>query len=496
MTYASVLKLGLLSASLLGFSGCGLASLPGGYTPIEKQTLSDLRPSNYVPRTADQRAAVLTQGLFAQAAFWSREYDLNPADLEAAINLASTLRRLNNPAKAVEITTQTRALYPRDVDLMTELSAALIANNQPQKAMEIIDAALRQRPDHARLWSMKGAALDQVEMYDQARQHYSRALQLAPNDAGIMANVGLSYALEGDPRTAEVWLRRAANTPGASAAVRQNLVLVLGLQGKTEDAQKWANRDLNTNPAQRYTNPASTRQNVPQQAALAGPVTSPATSPITNPITSPPPRPVTQPVSSAANISAPRIYGQLNPVQLPQPRQPQRSASTQQPVPLTASPHGFNLTMPGNPNGPKTAREAALQMAEQRLAGSAQYQAQPVAPSMSPAMPPSMPLAQQQIIATNVAPQSVLERIAQNNLSKRTLAQQQQAQYQALAQQRAMQQRVQQQQYGAPATPPTGQPYGHQPYPPQVDMKIYPQYNSNYAQNQQDTRTPARTRRR
>lgn len=477
MTYASVLKLGILSVSLLGLSGCGLASLPGGYTPIEKQTLNDLRPSNYVPRTADQRAAVLTQGLFAQAAFWSREYDLNPADLEAAINLASTLRRLNNPAKAVEITTQTRALYPRNIDLMTELGAALIASNQPQKAIEIIDTALRQRPDQARLWSMKGAALDQVEMFDQARQHYSRALQLAPNDAGIMANVGLSYALEGDPRTAEIWLRRAANTPGASAAVRQNLVLVLGLQGKTEDAQKWANRDLNTKTARMNANPAPTQRRVPQQAALAGPTT--------NPTVSPAPRPVTQPVNNAANISAPRIYGQLNPAQPIQPGQPQRSASTQQPTPLTATPHGFNLTMPGDPSGPKTAREAALQMAEQRLAGSAQYQARPV--------PPAMPLAQQQIIATNTTPQSVLaqqsvlERIAQNNLSKRTLAQQQQAQYQDLAQQRA------QQQYGTPAQAPV---YGQQPYAPQVDMRIYPQYSPEYAQNQQDTRTPARSRRR
>lgn len=483
MTYASSLKLGLLSVSLLSLSGCGLASLPGGYTPIEKQTINDLRPANYVPRTADQRAAILTQGLFAQAAFWSREYDLNPADLEAAINLASTLRRLNNPAKAVEITTQTRALYPRDVDLMTELGAALIANNQPQKAIEIIDTALRQRPDRARLWSMKGAALDQVEMFDQARQHYTRALQLAPNDAGIMANVGLSYALEGDPRTAEVWLRRAANVPGASAAVRQNLALVLGLQGKTEDAQRWANRDLNTNTAQMNANPAPaqpvpTQYGVPQQAALAGPTSRVMA------------KPVTQPVSSASNRYAPRVYGQLDPAQPTQARQPQRSASTQHPTPLTAAPRGFNLTMPSDPNGPKTSQQAALQMAEQRLVGSGniQYQTQ--------AVPQATPYAQQEIITTNVAPQSVLaqqsvlERIAQNNFSKRTLAQQQQAQYQALAQQRAAQQ---QQQYGAPAQVPA---YGQQPYSPQVDMRIYPQYNSEYAQNQQDTRTPARSRRR
>ena len=91
MAKLSVVSVFLLSVSALTLSGCGLASLPAGYTAIEQQTVNELDGARYVPRAAEEREAILTQDLFAQAAFWSREYDLNPADLEAAISLSNTI---------------------------------------------------------------------------------------------------------------------------------------------------------------------------------------------------------------------------------------------------------------------------------------------------------------------------------------------------------------------------------------------------------------------
>jgi len=44
-----------------------------------------------------------TQELFAQAAFWSREYELNPGDLESAIKLSAAVRKLGNPQRAIRI---------------------------------------------------------------------------------------------------------------------------------------------------------------------------------------------------------------------------------------------------------------------------------------------------------------------------------------------------------------------------------------------------------
>ncbi|MCF6275646.1 MAG: tetratricopeptide repeat protein, partial [Robiginitomaculum sp.] len=299
MINSTVTKFLLSSAALSVLTGCSLASLPGGYSPIEQQTVQELSTSNYTPRSADERAAILTQELFAQAAFWSREYDLNPADLEAAINLASTLRRLGNPRKSIEVAQTTRALYPRDADLMAELAAAHLADNNPKEALPIIDAALAQRPNTARLWSLKGAALDQFEQFTEARQQYSRGLSIAPNDPGIIANVGLSYALEGDPKTAEIWLRRAANMPGASEAVRQNLSLVLGLQNKFGEAEKWANRDLD---AQATSNNMSYIRTLRGTSTPMANVQNPKGTPRFN---APQPAPKTY----APNPSAPKTYG-------------------------------------------------------------------------------------------------------------------------------------------------------------------------------------------
>jgi len=206
----------------------------------ETQIKSDLAADRYMPATRQMRDAIETQELFAQAAFWSNEYNLNPADLESALKLSAAVRKLGNPGRAVEITQTTRALYPRDPYLMAEFAAALIASERSLDAIPVLNEGLSMTPSYGRLWSLKGAALDQQERYAEARQHYDRALRITPNDPNVMANIGLSHALSGDPATAERWLRRAVSMPNASDNVRQNLILVLQLQGKTDEAQKMA----------------------------------------------------------------------------------------------------------------------------------------------------------------------------------------------------------------------------------------------------------------
>ncbi len=232
-------RLQLLSALLVGTalltSACSVAP---PMTAQESQIKADLAPDRFMPATRQMRDAIETQELFAQAAFWSNEYDINPGDLESAIKLASAVRKLGNPGRAVEITRTTRALYPRDPYLMAEFAAALIASERSQEALPILDQGLSSTPSYGRLWSLKGAALDQQERYVEARQHYDRALRITPNDPNVMANLGLSFALAGDAATAEGWLRRAATMPNASDSVRQNLILVLQLQGKTQEAEK------------------------------------------------------------------------------------------------------------------------------------------------------------------------------------------------------------------------------------------------------------------
>lgn len=225
----------IIGASTLAIfmSGCAVAP---GLTDTEKELSSTMDRESFQPAPRALRDSIETQELLAQAAFWMREYELNPADLEAAIKLSAVIRKVGNPQRAVEITQTSRALYPRNPYLTAEYAAALIASERSLDAMKPLDEALRYAPAYGRLWSLKGAALDQQGQYEPARQHYNRALQITPNDPSVMANMGLSYALSGDSKTAEQWLRRAAADPMASQSVHQNLALVLQIQGKTEEA--------------------------------------------------------------------------------------------------------------------------------------------------------------------------------------------------------------------------------------------------------------------
>lgn len=271
-------------------TACATALLTGcfapKYTAAEQEMAETLSGSNFQPATREVRDNIETQDLLAQAAFWSREHSLNPGDLEAAIKLAASVRKMGNPGQAIEITQQTRALYPRDPYLAAEYAAALIASERGVEAIDTLDTALRTTPGYARLWSLKGAALDQMENYEFARKHYAKALQITPYDPNILANVGLSYALAGDAKTAEKWLRRAADIPGAGPSVRQNLAIVLQLQGKNDEAsrllpqQKSASLSMRQNyQPQNYTSP---RTSVPQrrlpQAKAPQRVSPPATS--------------------------------------------------------------------------------------------------------------------------------------------------------------------------------------------------------------------------
>ena len=283
-------QLTLLGTSAIILSGCAFA---GGMNDAEKEIAADLSSSKFQPASREVRDNMATQENFTQAAFWSHEYHLNPADLEAAIKLAAAVRKMGNPGKAVEITQTTRALYPKDPYLTAEFAAALIASERSEEAIVALDDGLRAAPAYARLWSLKGAALDQLENYDLARKHYARALQITPNDPNVMSNLGLSYALAGDPATAETWLLRASEQPGAGINIRQNLALVMQLQGKSTD-QAYQAPQTATLPAP---NPGMTAQN---RAPLRG---SPA-------------------------IQAPRTYGGNPAYELPAPnrtRAPYRS---------------------------------------------------------------------------------------------------------------------------------------------------------------------------
>lgn len=425
----------LLLGSAIALTGCKTAP---GYTPAEAEVRQTLSPSNYQSRTQEERDAIETQDLFTQAAFWSREYDLNPADLEAAVKLSSVLRRMGNPAQALEIITTSRAMYPRDVALVSELGANLIALERGREAIAPLSGALRMAPGNARLWSLTGAAHDQIGEFKQAREYYTRALNLAPNDANIVGNVGLSFALEGDPATAETWLRRAAAMPGASANVRQNLALVLGIQGKYEEAERLARQDLQ---------PEAVEQNMDYMRSLRGSSRSYGALAQDSAPTQAQSTPQPQYRAPTASSAQPRTYGTYQPQTAPTQSYAQ-SAPQQQPQLRTA------------PSQQAMRAPARQQPAQQYTYGG--YPVQNGAPAQTRAPQPAqtqqaappqfgqVPTGRQNVVITG-----------EQGSSRDALMAAQQARTGAAPQQQAYgtpQQQQQQHAYGAPQQAATGQP--------------------------------------
>ena len=331
----------LLSAILLGtsflLSACSVAPPMNAQ---ETQIKTDLAADKYMPATREMRDSIETQKPFAQAAFWSNEYHLNPADLEAAIKLAAAVRKMGNPGRAVEITQTTRALYPRDPYLMAEYAAALIASERSQDAIPVLSQGIATTPSYGRLWSLKGAALDQQERYAEARQHYDRALRITPNDPNVMANIGLSHALSGDAATAEGWLRRAAAMPNASDSVRQNLMLVLQLQGKTAEAERFAGQQPRSVSSAQMRPAYSTGQKAqfaaPQRAGAA----QTGSQPLARLHTGSADGQTFQSASEAARAMAMKRSGQT----------PQAPAPTSRPQPTPAAPFAYPQVKSAQPS--------------------------------------------------------------------------------------------------------------------------------------------------
>ena len=241
-------------------------------TPAEREIADTMGAEAFQPATRDLRDSIETQDLLTQASFWSREHRLNPADLEATIKLASVVRRMGNPARAIEITQATRALRPKDPYLLAEHAAALVAAERGAEALPLIEGGLREASGYARLWSLRGAALDQAERYDEARQSYGKALSITPYDPSILGNMGLSFALQGDYATAQKWLQKAAALPGAPESVGQNLKLVQELSGQpTAAPRSQAQSAQPVAPRPQAGLPPASRQTPPPAAATSAP---------------------------------------------------------------------------------------------------------------------------------------------------------------------------------------------------------------------------------
>ena len=224
------------------------AATPAAAKPANTLTVSQAKPAAPAPKlvkaTPEQRAEVERLDPLARAAFWAREVDVDPTDIDAHLKLAKALRALGRYDEAAQAADQLLVVQPDNLEALLESARARIDENQGFYAIDPAQRAAAIAPTDWRPVSLLAVAMEQSDREPEALQAHIRALQLAPNNPATLTNLGMYYATHGDPAHAEPLLRQAAAAPGAGAQERQNLALVLGLEGRYADAEQLQRQDL------------------------------------------------------------------------------------------------------------------------------------------------------------------------------------------------------------------------------------------------------------
>jgi hypothetical protein len=105
----------------------------GGFTNLPEPDA----PVAATPATPAERAAAMRQSPLAQAAFWTREFELNGADAEAGVRLAAALRAMGQNAEAAETAERVLIVKPDHVEALT---------SSPGRASPSARASTRSRP--------------------------------------------------------------------------------------------------------------------------------------------------------------------------------------------------------------------------------------------------------------------------------------------------------------------------------------------------------------
>lgn len=228
-------------ALALGWGRSAKADKPAAPAPAAAAVASEAPPAK---ATAQERAMIERMDPLARAAFWAREVNKDAADAEAGIHLAAALRAMGNHADAAQAAQRVVVLQPANVEALLEVARVYIAQNQGFYAIEPARKAQGLAPRDWRAASLLGVALEQAERDDEALAAHRQAVALAPTNPVALSNAAMFYAGHGDRTQAEALLRQAAALPGATIQIRQNLALVVGLQGRIAEAEQLARQDL------------------------------------------------------------------------------------------------------------------------------------------------------------------------------------------------------------------------------------------------------------
>lgn len=201
-------------------------------------------PATPPKATAEDRAEAERLDPLARAAFWAREAQADPRDIQAGVRLAAALRALDRNEEAAEAVGRALVIDPNDREALMESVRDYLAAGKGFYAIEPLTRLQALDPRDWRYPSLLGVAYDQVSRPEEAEAAWRKALALSAGNPAVLSNLAMHDASSGDAAGAERLLRQAVAQPGATLQMRQDLALVLGLQGKLAEAEQLQRQDL------------------------------------------------------------------------------------------------------------------------------------------------------------------------------------------------------------------------------------------------------------
>jgi Flp pilus assembly protein TadD len=265
LIFALTASFGATAALAWPFGQPAPAATPTGSAPSAPTPSTPAQAAAPPKRaTAQERAAADRLDPLSRSAFWSREYDRDPTDPVAGVELAVALRLLGRYEEAAATAARVLVLHPDNQSALLESARSYIEMDKGFYALDPLKKAQAAAPRDWTVYMLEGVAHEQNEQPDDARNAYLQALALSPNNPAVLSNLALWYAKRGDTGQAETLLRTAAAQPSATAQERQNLALVLGMEGRFTEAEHLMRQDLP---------PPVTDNNLAYLKAIAGPAT-------------------------------------------------------------------------------------------------------------------------------------------------------------------------------------------------------------------------------
>jgi Flp pilus assembly protein TadD len=193
------------------------ADLSGAYDGDSGQLL------RYCSRLHERGDLVLAAGMCERA------HQLDPANPEPLMELATILTELQRPEQTAEAYRRILQTQPDHVEARYALGKTYIALGHYDLALGEFRTALEADSKDPRLYNALGVANGLLGAHTAAQEIFRSGLLVAPRDVSLRNNLGLSLVLSGQHREGLALLNELASSPSANQTTLRNLQLAQGI---------------------------------------------------------------------------------------------------------------------------------------------------------------------------------------------------------------------------------------------------------------------------